>query len=242
MSLDELRAAVEQQKALMIAVATGGPRIDDKQEEYVTRRREVAAELRRRGLADPNPHGDLWAWYGYWSENLAGYGPRRAYISELYQPLLDALDHLDARNLGAELQEATTGWDRVDLQLSQLRERFATARTVEDFQAIGLLCRDVFISLAEATFDAGEHLPDAAELPGAADAKARLGLTVDAVAGGASNRELRAVLKASFDLANKVQHARAGTLSEAAIVAESTVASVNIMRVLMIGAAPLDQV
>jgi hypothetical protein len=59
MTLDELRTAVEQQKALMIAVATGGPRIEDRQHEYTIRRREVVAELRHRGLADPNPYGDL---------------------------------------------------------------------------------------------------------------------------------------------------------------------------------------
>jgi len=240
MTLDELRTAVEQQKALMIAVSTGGPRIQEKEREYTTRRREIAAELRRRGLADPNPHGDLWAWYGHWSGNLQTYASRRAYVSEMYQPLLDAIDHLDERNLGAGLQEALTGWDRVDDQLSQLRERFATARTAEDFQAVGLLCRDVFISLADATFDRPAHLPDGEDVPGPADAKRKLSFTVDAVAAGESNRELRGVFKATFDLANKVQHARAGTLDQAAIVAEATVASVNLLRVLMLGATPLE--
>jgi hypothetical protein len=240
MTVEELRASVEQQKALMIAVATGGPRIDDRQREYTARRREIAAELRRRGLADPNPYGDLWAWYGHWSANLAGYASRRAYISELYHPLLDAIDHLDERNLGGRLQEAVTGWDRVDDQLAQLRERFATANSVEDFQAVGLLCRDVFISLAEATFVADDHLPEREELPGPADAKRRLGFVVDVVAAGGSNQELRALLKATFDFANKVQHARAATLDEAALVAEATVASVNLMRVLVLGASPLE--
>lgn len=47
-------------------------------------------------------------------------------------------------------------------------------------------------------------------------------------------------MKAGFDLANKVQHARPATLNEAAIVAEATVASVNVMRVLMLGAAPIE--
>jgi hypothetical protein len=38
------------------------------------------------------------------------------------------------------------------------------------------------------------------------------------------------MMKASFDLANKVQHARAATIDEAAIVAEATVASVQLQR------------
>ena len=63
---------------------------------------------------------------------------------------------------------------------------------------------------------------------------------LDALASGASNRELRTLLKANFDLANKVQHARAATLDEAAIVAEATGASVNLMRVLILGASPIE--
>lgn len=240
MTLEELRTAVEQQKALMIAVATGGPRIDDRQNEYRNRRREIAAELRRRGLVDPNPHGDLWAWYGHWSANLPGYASRRAYMSEMYQPLLDAIDHLDDRALGGDLQDPLTGWDRVDTQVSQLRERFASADTAEDYQAVGLLCRDVMISLADATFE-DEHVPDGEQAPGPADAKRRLGFTVEAKAPGSSARELRAVLKANFDLANKVQHARAATLNDAATVAEATVASVNLMRILILGATPLRE-
>ncbi len=224
----------------MIAVATGGPRIEHRQDEYINRKREIAAELRRRGLVDPNPYGDLWAWYGYWSANLGGYAPRRAYISQLHQPLLDAIDHLDERALGAGLQQPLSGWDRVDAQGSQLRERFASAETVEDFQAVGLLCRDLMISLAQATFEE-EHVPQGEEMPGPADAKRRLAFTVDAKAPGASARELRTVLKSTIDLANKVQHARAATLNEAATVAEATVASVNLMRVLVLGATPLRE-
>lgn len=225
----------------MVSVATGGPRIQDRNAAYQRQRREIASELRRRGLADPNPYGDLWVWHGHWSANLASYASRRAYISDMYQPLLDAIDHLDERNLGAGLQEARTGWDRVDDQLSQLRERFATARTAEDFQAVGLLCRDIFLSLSDATFDEERHLPEGVELPGPADAKRRLGLTIDAEADGASSQELRALMRATIDLANKVQHARAGTLDAAAIVAEATVTSVNLMRVLVQGAAPLEE-
>jgi hypothetical protein len=55
---------------------------------------------------------------------------------------------------------------RVDDQLGQLRERFATARTAEDFQAIGLLCRDLLISLSDATFDEDGHVAEGGDTPG----------------------------------------------------------------------------
>jgi hypothetical protein len=198
----ELRTEIEQQKALMVAVATGGPRIDDKQREYVRRRQNIGEELRRRGFPDPNPHRDLWSWYGHWSANFGSYYERRVYVNELYESLLDALDHLDERHLGTDLEPAETGWVRVDDQLGQLRERYAVARTEEDFQAIGLLCRDLFRSLSEATFE-DSHVPARAATPGPADSVARLHLVVDAYAPGEGNREIRKVTKATFDLANK---------------------------------------
>jgi hypothetical protein len=159
---------------------------------------------------------------------------RRAYVRELYQPLLDALEHLAERTVGADLQPPETGWDRVDHQLSQLRERYATAQTSEDFQAIGLLCRDVLRSLADATFDES-RVPAGQSIPGPADAVARLGFVVDAHAPGETNRETRKVIKATLDLANKVQHDQAATLQQAALIAEATMASVNLIRILVLG-------
>jgi hypothetical protein len=235
MEPEELATVIEQQAALMVAVATGGPRIEDRQKEYRTRRRQIREELRRLGLEDPNPYGDLWAWYGYWSQQLQGYASRRAYIRELYQPLLDALEHLAARTIGADLQPAETGWARVDHQLSQLRERYATADTSEDCQAVGLLCRDLFRSLADATFEE-EQVPSGGTVPGPADAVARLGHVVNAHAPSDANREIRKVIKATFDLANKVQHDQAATLQQAALVAEATVAAVNLVRIAVLGA------
>ena len=84
----------------MTAVATGGPRIEDAQEDDRARRQQIREALRRAGLEDPNPHGDLWEWYGYWSQQLPTYMSRRLHVRELYQPLLDALEHLSERVIG----------------------------------------------------------------------------------------------------------------------------------------------
>jgi hypothetical protein len=234
MEPSELATLIEQQADLMVTVATGGPRIEDKQPEYKARRRQVREGLRRLGLEDPNPHGDLWAWHGYWSQHLPTYASRRAYVRELYQPLLDALEHLSERVVGADLQPAETGWDRVDHQVSQIRERYATAQTNGDFQAVGLLCRDVLRSLADATFEESQ-VPAGQTVPGAADAVGRLGFVVDAHAPGETNRETRKVTKATLDLANKVQHDQSASLQQAALIAEATVASVNLVRILVLG-------
>jgi hypothetical protein len=231
--LDALRALIDEQAALMVAVATGGPRIEQENRRYQGRRREIASELRRLGLEDPNPFRDLWGWYGYWAQHLPNYRSRREYVRELYVPLLDALENLAERRLGTDLHPAQSGWAAVDHQLSQLRERFALAITADDHKAIGLLCRDVFRSLADATFDENAHLPSGEQLPGPADSVARLHLVVDAVAPSEANREIRKVLKANLDLANKVQHDQTGTAVQAALVAEATIASLNMLRTMI---------
>jgi hypothetical protein len=232
MTLDALRTEIEQQAALMVAVATGGPQIDSKQSEYIARRKRIAGELKRLRLTDPNPYGDLWAWYGFYSANLGKYHERRTYIRELYEPLHEALDALGEREIGARLEEGErTGWERVDDQIVQLRDRYTSALTTEDFQAVGLLCRDIFVSLDEAVFDSTQHVPDGEEPPD--QLVDRLLAVVEHEASGASNKELRGLLKSNIDYANKVQHDRAATRRQARIVAEVTMTCVTLFRELL---------
>src|SRR5258708_33053533 len=50
-----------------------------------------------------------------------------------------------------------TGWARVDRAVTEMRERLAEAETEEQFQAGGLLCREILISLGQAVFNPTEH-------------------------------------------------------------------------------------
>jgi hypothetical protein len=228
--LSELRSAIQQQAALMVAVGTGGPQIDTVQNEYTERRDQIRQELERLRLDDPNRFRDLWAWYGYYSQNLPRWHERRTYVGDLYDPLYARLDSLAEQAIGARLEEEDrTGWERVDDQIVQLRRRYDVALTVEDFQAIGLLCRDVFISLAEAIFDPGRHAKGK-EPPSAL--RDQLFAVIEHEAAGAANKELRAFLKATIDYANKVQHDRAATRQQARAVAEATIAAVNVIRAI----------
>jgi hypothetical protein len=137
----------------MVAVATGGPRIQEVNPQYTSRRDRIAAELRRRGLEDPNPHGDLWAWYGRWSSgDMPSWASRRAHLSEMYQPLIDQIRSGPSAT-GAAIFEEPTGWPRVDRGIYELRRRLEQAQTEEQFQAVGLLCRETLISVAQVVYD-----------------------------------------------------------------------------------------
>jgi hypothetical protein len=232
MDLQELRSEIEQQAALMVSVATGGPQIESVQSDYIERRDRIAQELKRLRADDPNPFRDLWAWYGYYSQRLPRWHERRTFIRELYDPLYAKLDALAEQDIGTRLEgEADrTGWERVDDQIVQLRRRYAVALTVEDFQAVGLLCRDIFVSLSEAVFAPERHVPTGSQAP--ATLRDTLFAVVQHEASGAANKELRALLKANIDYANKVQHDRTATRNQARAVAEATIATVTLIRVL----------
>lgn len=226
--LEELRSLIEAEMDQMTSVATGGPSIKYVDGEYRERRKRIRSLLGDLGLEDPNPHVDLWAWYGKWSRDLKTYQARRDHIREMFNPLLKSIEDLQTQPLGSGLPEAeTTGWDAVDGQVAQLRIRLAKSETSEDFQAIGLLCRDILISLGEAAHDPAEH-GEVGE-----SGVDRLNAVVDAYSPGESNQKLRKLLKATFDYANVVQHQRTGAMHEAGICAEATVAATQIIRRLV---------
>ncbi len=157
MTDDELIKEIEAQRSLMAAVATGGPKIQDVNSQYAERRHRISQELRRRSLEDPNPHGDLWAWYGRWSAgDMGSWASRRTYVSEMYQPLLDQI-RAASLGTGARIFEEPTGWPRVDRGIDEIRRRFDQAQVEEHFQAVGLLCREVLISVAQVVYDFRKH-------------------------------------------------------------------------------------
>lgn len=128
-------------RAMMIAVATGGERIQDVDDYYRAREARIRDHLPET-IPYQNPHSDLWAWYRHWKENFGSYAERRQYVRQLFGTAIDAVSRQPS--LPSEPREAT-GWERVDRALSKARAQLETASAEEDCQAIGLLCREVII-------------------------------------------------------------------------------------------------
>jgi hypothetical protein len=217
----ELIEAIEAQHALMIAVATGGPRIQEVNGQYV----------QRRGLDDPNPHGDLWAWYGRWSGgDMPNWAARRVYVSGLYQALVD---QIRAAGAGApRIFQEPTGWERVDRAVYEIRRRLEQAENEEQFQAVGLLCRETLISLAQVVYDSQRHPTEDGVAPSDTDAKRMLDAYVSVELAGGANEGVRRHVKAALALANDLQHHRTAEFRQAALCAEATTSTVNIIAVI----------
>lgn len=232
MTDDELIAEIEAQKALMVAVATGGPRIQEVDPEYRRRRIKIQKGLSERGLKDPNPHADLWRWYGTWSSGAyPSYSSRRVYISEMYDPLIDRI-HQGRAKVGSEIFEEPTGWARVDRGMDKVRERLETALTVEEFQTVGLLCREVLISLAQEVYSSERHKSLDGITPSRTDAKRMLEAYIAVELLGSVQEESRKHARAALDLANALQHRRTAAFRDAALCAEATAAVVNTIAIV----------
>jgi hypothetical protein len=125
--------------------------------EYQARRANIREGLDERELEEPNPFDDLWAWYGKWSSgDLSTYQSRRQFISELYAPLLN---QIRAEETGRRRMREVepTGSVKLDRDLHEARQSLAAATSEAQFQAVGLLCRETLISLAQTVFNAELH-------------------------------------------------------------------------------------
>jgi hypothetical protein len=131
-----------------------------------------------------------------------------------------------------EMFEEPTGWQKVDRQLQEVRVRLDSAETEEQFQAVGLLCREVLISVAQEVFDPSRHVvADHIEVSDT-DAKRMLDAILGSELDGATNEEARSHAKAAVRLALALQHRRTADFRTAALCAEATSSTVNILAVL----------
>jgi hypothetical protein len=227
---DQLVAAIEEQKSLMISVATGETRIQDANEGYKKRRGEITKMLQAKGIKDPNMFFDLWGWYKrFKSGDLPTYASRRQFMSELYDPLLERLQQGSST---PGMFDEPTGWARVDRTVTEIRQRLETPSTEEQFQAVGTLCRDALISLGQAVFDPTRHPTLDGVKTSPTDFKRMIEAYIAVELGGASNEASRRHAKAAFDLANDLQHKRTATFRHAALCAEATVAVINLVAIV----------
>lgn len=223
----ELLQAVEYLRNTMMAVATGGPRINDVNDEFQRTYAIVAAALARRRIENPLPYGNLWDWYGRWtSGDMPTYQSRREFVAEIFSPLINRI------RTGRVDEFEPTGWARVDRTVGELRDRLASVTTEEQFQAVGLLCREALISVAQAVFIPERHPPLDGVTPSQTDAKRMLEAYIAVELGGGTHEEARRHCRSALDLAVGLQHRRTATFRDAAMCVEATTSVINIVAIV----------
>src|SRR5437899_2740495 len=92
-------------------------------------------------------------------------------------------------------------WSTVDRSLMTAAAQLRRAASPEDFQAVGLFCRESLISLAQAVFDAQRHKTEDGVQPSSTDSKRMLDAFFSSELSGGSNEEARRHARASVSLA-----------------------------------------
>lgn len=201
---EQLILEVNYLKETMISVSTGRQRIQDVNNEYQKRFALVDKALKILAFENPNTFVDLWQWYAKWkSDEMRQYQDRRVFIGEMYGNLLKTLqetEHSKSLNISVDL----TGWERIDRTVRKTIAQLKQASNEEEFQAIGLLCRETIISIAQAIYNENRHPTLDGVKASKTDAKRMLDAYISVKLAGGSNENLRKYAKSSIDLANEL--------------------------------------
>lgn len=122
-------------------------------------------------------------------------------------------------------------WLHVQRPIARAREVLDEAQGVEDFQTIGILCRESLISLAQAVYVPERHPPIDETTPSKTDAKRMLEAYISAEMPGETNRYVRAVATSALNLAVDLQHSRNANQTTAALAIEQTSSVVTIISI-----------
>ena len=96
--LEQLVQKIHELQTLMVTVATGEARIQEKDDEYKQLYMEVSLKLESLqnegfNVDNPNSFRSLWDWYNYWSAHLGSYALRRQYVREVYEKVLTPFEN-----------------------------------------------------------------------------------------------------------------------------------------------------
>ncbi len=222
---------IDRIKSLMVSVSTGGPRIQEVNAQYITMYKKLEQYFFVLGLENPNPYKDLWEWYGRWSQgDLSSYASRRAFISNLYESVVDEINKSQEDFVGSVYEP--TGWDRVDRAIYEMKKRIAVADTEEKFQAIGMLGRETLITTAQQVFNKELHKTEDGIEPSNTDAKRMLDAYFMYVLSGSTNERYRRFAKSAVDLANHLTHDRMAEKSDAEMCITAVTAVISLIRSL----------
>jgi hypothetical protein len=125
-----------------------------------------------------------------------------------------------------------TAWQKVERQMREVRSSLSVAETEEQFQAVGLICREVLISVAQEVYDASRHPSLDGTTPSKTDAKRLLEAVIAVEFAREGNEQIRSIAKNSVQLSVALQHKRTADFMSAALCAEATAATVNLLAIV----------
>jgi uncharacterized protein (UPF0305 family) len=230
-SKQKLLEKINYLKDTMISVSTGGHRIQNVEQQYQQVYNEVNLQLQNIGFENPNIYDSLWSWYNKWKNDFQHYQERRDYINEMYKKLIDSISNMENKKV-VDVKVNLSGWDKIRRSIIEIEKNEKLAQNEEQFQVIGMQCRELIITLAQTVYDSEKHPSiDGTEIS-KTDAKRMLDSYIMVVLAGNENQELRAYVKATNNLANALTHKRTATKKEMMLCTSATLTLVNSIGIL----------
>jgi hypothetical protein len=211
---------------------------DGKDIELLIRAGRMACK--RAGVVFPSlPFRNFATWRSHWRrEGLTGGGSwkaRREHLDALFAPTRTAIEAMQLRVLDDALATAVspwgrTGWSAVDAEIQGLRSRFETARTSQDYSAVGTACVRVLESIGDAAFNPRAHLPDGEPALPRDKTKERLARVIEASLSGSESEDLRRLVNAAVSVAHRVKHRSTPTRRDAGMAADAVILVAHLIR------------
>ena len=195
----------------------------------------LAAVTRRLGIRFSLPFRNQTGFRSYWLRNngSGSWEARRAMLDSLFDPLHQQLIEMENRSFEALARPVSpreaTGWPMVDEEIRELRRRFQTSQTPQDYRDVGNHCIGVLEALSRTVYDPTKHQRPGEDVPPVDKTKQRLGRYVEESLGGADNFELRGLVTKAVEFAQKVKH-DLPSRRDAGIAADSVILLANILK------------
>lgn len=217
----------------MISVATGGNRIQEEDSRYRSLQKEIIEKCKTLNLTYENHYIGLWDWYGKWKADLPTYQSRQEYINSLFSPLLAVFEDTQ-KATDVEPIVQLDEWERLNRTIIKIKKDSMSARNEEDFQGVGLLCRETIISLAQAVYDPIIHgqFDETGVNIGKTDAVRMISNYLSVKLSGNSHEEMRAYAKTTNKLANMLTHKRTASKRDMMLVTSATISLINFIGIL----------
>lgn len=229
----DLQSKIETIKNIMISVATGGPRIQDEDGRYKRLQSEIKQACKQLNITYNNNFSGLWDWYGKWKADFPTYQSRRNFINDLFTPTLACFDD-DIVTPEIEPIVELDDWERLRRTVLKIKKESSSAYNEEDFQSVGLLCRECIISLAQAVYNPnihGDTDEDGIKISNT-DAVRMISNYLSKKLAGNKNEELRAYAKKTNKLANMLTHERNANKKDMMLTTSATIALINFIGIL----------
>lgn len=196
--------------------------------------------LKRNSFPDLKlPFSNYNEFYDNWRElGLTGGGSwaaRREYISILLKDSInivkERLDFFLFSDLASPASELALidNWDRLMVEIEELKSRYSTARTPQDFSAVGTACVRVIEGLSRVAYIHSIHGEQSREEPEVSKTDIRIGLVISKGLGGRPNEELRSLAKSSSAVAHRIKHSTTPNALQAGIACDSVILLVSII-------------